>query len=402
VLERVVDLLRVQRRRDPKEAGIWATHAYARMILADAFARIGNRDRCEALAHDATEGLERALGDEIARFLLAAFAARRAQALVPAPRRDRLPASVETARAGLDRVQRYKVDRMLESCHTLLVEPGSLDAIDAWIKKSAAQPLTPASRGASLRALTPGARADQIATLVGAGDEPDRRIALAALVELEPDVAFPVLGPIVEAARTASPELCSLACFAAGRFGYRERVPQLLPRLIAAIDDALPPETFCAIVYPLLRALRWLALDSELEALVRRVQRELRLAGLPVGPRLILAGALAALDDPAGTALFDAAVAALPEGVLKLGPLAAVRALAIGATYAGPRGQALLARLEPIYARVTDDFGTNTHFCISVLYFIDALAIAHVDHFLATANVLDPEIEPLFASGLVA
>ena len=404
MLERVVDLLRVTRQRDSKEAAWWQTDAYARLILADAFARTGQRDRARSLAGKATEALERGTPDEVARFLITAFAARREQALVPLPRAQILPTPVELARSGLDRVHRYKVDRLMEHCRTLVVEPGPLDAIGEWLTKKRAvpQPLTPDNLAGALRALEPGVRASRIAKLFEAGDDSDRRVALAALVELAPHVAFPALGPIVAAARSVSPELCALACFVAARFGYGELVPPLVHRLLASVDDSLSQDAFCAIVYPMLRALRWLALDSDLEALARRIRAKFELGHLPDGPRLIVAGALVALDDPAGNSAFESTIAALPAGALKVAPLAPIRALAAGATYAGRHGHALLARFEPLYVRVTDDFGTNSHFCLSVLYFIDAMAIAYVDLLLATANVLDPEVEPLFASGLVA
>lgn len=402
MLDHVVDLLSVERRRDHREAAPWRTDPYARLILADAFARTGDRARALSLATEAKAGFERVMPDEIATFALAMFAARREQAMVPLSRSAALPGRVELARAGLQRALRYKTDRLIEHCRTL-VPRSAIDAIDSWLKRETnPAAVVPSSLATALRDLDRERRATRIAEICERGEPDDCRIALAALVELDAEVAFPALGSIVASARTAPADIAALGCFAAARFGFGELVPALVQRVFAAIDNTLAPDSLAAILCPMLRALRWLGLEAELVALVEHTRRAFAIAELPDGPRLVLASVLASFDDPEGTSLLDAAAVALPDGFLRVDRLAPVRALADGATYGGARGHALLARLRPIYMRVSDDFGTNSNFCVSVLYFIDALATAHVDLFLANANVLDPAVAPLFASGFVA
>jgi hypothetical protein len=81
--------------------------------------------------------------------------------------------------------------------------------------------------------------------------------------------------------------------------------------------------------------------------------------------------------------------------------MSTIRSFAMASTYAGQLGVRWLARLNRPFLQVTDAYGTNSHFCLSVLQFIDSVVLAHVDLALANANVLDPNVQPLLASGFV-
>jgi hypothetical protein len=76
-----------------------------------------------------------------------------------------------------------------------------------------------------------------------------------------------------------------------------------------------------------------------------------------------------------------------------------VRQIAAGASYAGAQGAALIERLYPSYATISDAYGTNSHFCLSVLNYVESLVLAHTDLAFARANVLDLSQSKMLGSG---
>jgi hypothetical protein len=75
-----------------------------------------------------------------------------------------------------------------------------------------------------------------------------------------------------------------------------------------------------------------------------------------------------------------------------------VRDVCAGATHA-PLDFALdqLRAIMPLYRDVTDSFGTNSHYCLSVLHFVESLVLAITDLRLATLDPGAPTDAPYVA-----
>ena len=103
----------VNRRRSPVEAPRELTDAYVALIVACGFGRLGDAARV-ASAIAAARAVLSPLHDPVHDFLLDAFVARATD--------DRAALATFTARhVTLDRVTRYKVDRLLEA--SILLDP---------------------------------------------------------------------------------------------------------------------------------------------------------------------------------------------------------------------------------------------------------------------------------------
>ena len=391
---------KTRRRRSPLEAPAAYTAAYAGFQLALGFARIGRPARARELAADAQRGLAEVAADPVHGYLQAAFAARIAQALAgvapEAPLPDPVGAALRSQLAALDRVARYKVDRLREASRML--EPiGQPDAVGAFIEPHDQR----SSDLVALRALDePRARAAAAAALVdaAAADPHDRERlldgVLEVLLELPERAALPLLarvapliGRLPESRRAVR---YAAALVVAGHFGHTERVPELLARLGDALHASAGPELE-RVLHHSLRALRRIGLRDDIAELLARAEHALQAAGPDaLHGRLALAGGLAFLGDTArALPIFAQARTALGDDFAALGDarkdrprrglmptLELTRALALAYAHA-PLGHALggIAELAEHLRDITDTFGTNSHFCLSVLHFVESLVL---------------------------
>ena len=143
--------------------------------------------------------------------------------------------------------------------------------------------------------------------------------------------------------------------------------------------------------------MRWLGLEVDIAATLAEVLRRFPLDDLPVPFRFVIAGSLVSMRDVRGAAMIDAELQAtrvLPAR------LANVRAIAAGASYADrDRGFEIHRKLFAPYMDMSDSFGTNSHFCLTVLQYIESLVLGVCDIELANLNVLDPTSQQLLGSG---
>jgi cellulose synthase operon protein C len=402
LLEEVVELLgSPKRRRTPKEAPWQYTEAYARLILANGFARLGQHERAIELGAAAQEvlGAHLVASDRVHGFLGDLFFHRLEAALALRPRTQRWPSELVEAHRALDRVAVYKVDRLTEASRTISItgREGSSDPIANWIQRTT--PTMPvASRIDDLRTVEePETRAGLIATLFEQPESDDVIAAcIDALTELPYELAVPLLPDVAVVAIRHEPLVQAKACFAIARFGFGELAAPKLDVLRASLPT-LDAEVLALVVPPLLRAMRWLGLDAEIAATLAAVLHRFSLDELPTPFRFVIAGALVSIGDVRGTAMIDAVLAA--TAVLPT-RLATVRAIAAGASYADRRhGFAIHRKLFAPYLDMSDSFGTSSHYCLTVLQYIESLVLGICDVELANLNVLEPTSQLLLGSG---
>jgi len=376
-----------RRKRSPVEAPATHTGAYTDLQLAHGYARIGQHERARALEAQARTALASVLADPVHAYLVAAFSARIEQAIAGQPPEAPLPEPLGAQLAALDRVARYKVDRLREASRILepLERP---DAIGAFSKKQHD------SRGpefAELRKLTDASsRAREIGMLVtraSQSDEAEKARLLDGcfdvLLEL-PEAhaapillrAWPLVGTLPEPRRAV---LYAESLVVAGHFGRTELVPDLLDALGAAVR-VVPGNELARVLDQSLRALRRIGLRNEIAELLADVETNLARAsgaGAHLHARLALAGGLAFLGDTArALPILDQARKALAESMTLTARLELTRALAQAYSQA-PLGHALggITELAGQLRDITDSFGTNSHYCLSVLHFVESLVL---------------------------
>ncbi|MBA3397446.1 MAG: hypothetical protein H0T89_32770, partial [Deltaproteobacteria bacterium] len=373
-----------RRKRSPVEAPATHTGAYVDLQLAHGYARIGQHERARALEAQARTALQAGLTDPVHAYLVAAFEARVEQAIAGQAPETPLPDVLGAQLAALDRVARYKVDRLREASRILepLERP---DAIGAFSKK---QHDARGPEFAALRALTDVAmRAKEVARLVetaARSDETDKARLLDGcfdvLLEL-PEAhaapillrAWPVIATLPEPRRAV---LYAEALVVAGHFGRTELVPDLLEALGTAVR-VVPGNELDRVLDQSLRALRRIGLRNEIAELLADVETHLASSTTNLRARLALAGGLAFLGDTArALPILDHARKALGESMTLTARLELTRALAQAYSQA-PLGHALggITELAGQLRDITDSFGTNSHYCLSVLHFVESLVV---------------------------
>ena len=376
---------RTRRVRHPIEAPVAYTGAYVGYQLAYAFARIGKHDRARMLIAASISALKPVEHDPVHRYLAGAFGARVEQAIAGLPPETPLPDELTAQLGNFTRETLYKVERLSESSRILepLERP---QAMARFLSR------TGDSRGtefAALRTMTDlvvrAKAVDELVTLA-ADSEPEREHLLAGVfdlvLELPESAAAPILLrtlPVVEALpddRRAV--LYTRALVVAGHVGRTELVPELLALLRTSIR-AVTGAALARVLQHSMRALRRIGLRHEIAELLADAEqaRPATRAVDTLRGRLALAGGLAYLGDFArALPIFDQARCAL-DGEMSLPErLDLTRALALAYAQA-PLDHALagIAALAGQFREITDMFGTNSHYCLSVLHFVDSLVL---------------------------
>lgn len=433
-LESLVELLeRTPRQRSSIEAPTKLTGAYVWLGIAYGFARLGQSERAGSLRQEAAELLD--MEDPVHDYLYRVYSARIDQALQGLP--PETPLSAELARNLNDLVEsqnsgqltRYRVDRLREASEIL--EPQvRVDAITGFLSRRQQQS---GEILAGLYDLTGDALAAEVQRWLGvasAEETPLKRRAdlydeLMDFFPLLPSVvAVPGLHTIVagvrEVASQRRAELLEEALMLVGHFG-REKlageiaqdIAELLreastseaeamaPTLggclrdlsrvgmhdrVAQLSDALAGKLGGESVRELDARIRSLATDdrrkqsaSTSEALSSAVQA--------LEARLHVAGGLAYLGHlEQAMPILEAARGVLDKTTFRVvdHTLRLTRALtqALGQC---PQEHALsaLEKLASVLAKVTDSYNTNTHFCRSVIVFMESLVLGYAKSDLA-------------------
>jgi hypothetical protein len=259
------------------------------------------------------------------------------------------------------------------------------DAMTAWIKhqKDVRGPEFEALREIS----EPAKRAKAVDKLVDAAaasdTDRDRLVdgILDVLLELPESGAVPILqrtwpliGRVPDKRKAV---LYAEALVVAGHFGRTELVPAMLDALGSAMRVVDGADLERVLQYSL-RALRRIGLRTEMADVLAAAEHAIpgtRVEALR--GRLALAGGLAFLGEFArAQPILEQARAALNETMTPPVRLDITRALALA--YAQAPLQRALAGLDELanqYKDITDSYGTNTHYCLSVLDFVESLVL---------------------------
>ncbi|HEX4456165.1 MAG TPA: hypothetical protein VH143_35130 [Kofleriaceae bacterium] len=390
--ELIVRFEKTRRKRTPLEAPPHLTNAYVSFQMAYGYARIGRADRGRELVSAARGSLGLAISDPVHAYLAAAFSARVDQAIAGQPSETPLPDELVAQLAALDRNQRYKTDRLREVSRILapLDRPHAINMFTAWNElKGTRGPEFTALRGEP----DPTKRTAMVGKLVerAASDDAERERlldgVLDVLFELPESGAVPLLGQLVTtvgklADKHRAPRYAR-ALVVAGHFGRVEQVPGLLELLRAALRlvDAAELEN---VLQFSLRALRRIGLRRETADLL--VAAEEARSGSPVQVlrgRLAIAGGLSYLGEyDRAKPIFEQAHATIdnttlsPTSTNAKERLELVRATALAYAQA-PLQHAIagIAQLSNVFKDISDVQSVNSHYCLSVLDFVESLVL---------------------------
>ncbi|HEY1811353.1 MAG TPA: hypothetical protein VGG74_03295 [Kofleriaceae bacterium] len=378
---------KTRRKRTPLEAPPHLTNAYVSFQLGWGYARIGRADRARELVAAARTSLGPAISDPVHAYLVAAFAARVDQAIAGMASETPLPDELVAQLAALDRNQRYKTDRLRERSRILspLDRPYAIGVFTAWSELRG----TRGPEFAALRALAdPLKRAvavDKLVDTAAASDADRERLLdgiLDVLLELPESGAVPILqrtmpmiGRVAEKRRAI---LYARALVVAGHFGRVELVPAMLDQLRAALKIVEAAELEQVLQFGL-RALRRIGLRGETaDLLVAAEEARAGTQAQVLRGRLAIAGGLAYLGEFArAKPIFEQSHAALATTTLSpTERLDVVRALSLAYAQA-PLQQALagIAELAGLFKDISDVQSTNSHYCLSVLDFVESLVL---------------------------
>jgi hypothetical protein len=395
-----------KRTRSAVEAPPALTRAYVHFVVAYGLARLGEAEEARRIAAEAQKALD--MKDPVHNVLARAFAARVSQAAEGLPPATPLPPDVAGALNGLDKFLRYKVDRLRQQS-TVLEPQERLDPMASY-QKGGSDP-----RGEELAALRGMTDVEELARRVGSlfaratqrGTPVEEKANLFdALMDFFPLIgeaqSIPRLYEILTATEDVPParraELLEEALMLAGHFGEAGLVRDILGKL-EPILSGLGPEharEAGAVLGGMLKTLRRVGLKEEAARLLEAMAARAQGAGTALlVQRVHLAGGLAQVGHA------DRARALLDEGLRAVAQpapgtpelpmperLQLTRALSqavglVGESYA-------LAALEAIagqLAKVTDSFNTNSHFCLSVVSFMESLVLGYASEDLALGEL---------------
>lgn len=392
-------LARAPRTRSPVEAKPELTRAYVAFVVAYGLGRLGAADRAHVFAAQGLAALD--LADPVHGFLARAFQVRIQQAAEGAPADAALPTALAAELDGLERFLRYKVDRLRQA--SAILEPTErLDPIAAF-QRAERDPR--GDRFAGLRGLDD--RAERTAKLTAIVDDaevaaPEERArlfdgVLDFLPELGESTAIGllerVLARLEDLPALAHAQLLEEALGVAGHFGDAPLVQRALAALVPLLRTVSTEHAseLASVVASALRALRRVGLRDEAATLLRTVADVAK--GDDVGAvvaRVHVAGGLAYLgrEDEARPHL-DLALLRLAQANSPVHDrLTLARALSRALGHSREDlALAALRRMEGELARVTDSYNTNSHFCLSVVAYVEALVLGYASEELVLGEL---------------
>lgn len=371
-------LWRALEARIPTTAPVECTRAYGRMTVAWAQA-------CLGLDGPAREGLDAAAAalptsDRVHSVLLALYRSGIEEALAGLPAETPPPPESLAALAALDRLDRFKVERLREQSIAVLAETGTADAFTSFVKSDAP---------ATLGVLPPDELLAAVRNTLDHLDEdepaPGLLLALNAATALGESDAASVLQRVVATAIELAitdrvPVLVESASIAAAL-----RRPEAMQEAMAALEAglcAMAGRNAPSVVEPvrsLSRSLARCGLAEQARALFTAVRDAAPEDALVV--RLRMSGAIAQVGGEVGDEIGRGLGMLEPGGSgASLAPnqrIAVVAAVADLAT-ALPVTRAAAVWSALVSQAPSDQYSTNTHFALSFLKVTEILAAAHV------------------------
>jgi len=391
---------KTSRKRSPVEAPEPQTTALVVLEFAFGFASLGRADRARELRGQAVAAVD--LSDPIFGFVVRAYEARIEQAIEGRPRETPLPPAIATMLNALGKLDRYKVDRLREAS-TVLEPQERLDPVAAFQRGGDPR----GEEFATLRGMDEvAALAREVGSLLDVATRADtfiddRARLVDGLMDFFPMLpeadAIPFLQrvaatlPSIPAARRAL--LLEEALMLAGYFGRDDMIRELAGALDGILDELIPSDAvqLAAQFGSCLHSLRRVGLASRATEVIER------LTGMAAGEsaqaleaRIHLASGLSYLGGfERAEPTLRGAQSAL--ATLKLAPserLRILRALAMAWSQA-PRERAIagLVELSRELPSITDSYNTNSHFCLSVVAFMDTMVLSLAQSELAMGEL---------------
>lgn len=386
-----------KRKRSATEADPKLTAAYVGFVFAYGAARLGRVDWARKLRQQSLGALDQ--NDAVHGFLARAYAARVDHALEGLPPETPLPADVSARLNALAKLDRYKVDR-LRQCSKVLEPHERLDPIAAF-QRGEADPRGPEFaplRGATdMEVVSKGV----VGIMNKAKSAPveERARLYDGVMDFFPQLAQEValghletlISSINDVPATRKAQLLEEALMLAGHFG-EERLARKIFAVLEPLIAGVSPDSAAEIaplVGGMLRTLRRVGLKDEASRLLVAVQSAAKGKATPhLVARLHAAAGLAYLGEmDRAKPTFEEALAVLAGDLLTPERLVLTRALA-RALGAAPI-QFAVAGLDTLQKKleiITDSFNTNSHVCLSVVDFMEALVLGYASEDLVIGH----------------
>jgi hypothetical protein len=362
-LDRIGEALLLPRRASPVEAPIVLTGAYVDFIRAWGYACIGAIDRARAVASEARTALAPALEDRVHRFLVAAFEVAVASAIEDPSVAMVWPTELVEQLHALVRIERSKVERLRDASRILV-----------WQRPEPRPVVRAAGDSEQL--------VDELRNL-----EPDLEYfdRLAQLPESAQTELLERAVPLLEVLPSPRHEACARAFAIVERLRWRDGFAIAGPLLIASHLAEQPIETLDSVLERVVRGLRRYELLEELRRVIDMVDAAVKPHITPRSkPTAREAAAARAglvvevvrqLLDGKRPAACEALAAELKKTKVPVEVRLATTRMLADAYALGRRDEALefLDRARRNLRDVTDSLGTNTHFCLAVLHYVDSL-----------------------------
>lgn len=379
------------RERSHTEANPRLTEGYVRLCVAWGHARLGQPERAVDERAQALKCITPM--DGVHGLCVALFAARIDQALSGRPTGAPLPVDVHARREALTRFDRYKADRMRELSR-ILDPRGTFNPFELYHRADAhpygeafarllSQP-DPAAVAAGLDALL--ARDTEPRTLLGAVD---------VLGTLSEALSVPRARALIVSSSSLAPatavEVLEAIAMLAASLDRHDLVAEALAALHtpASVLITTDPTAVAASLGRCAPTVRGAGHGADLQTLFDALD-----AGLSADAiggrvaRLQLAAARAAMgvapDSTAVSDAFEAVFEVLDQVSNVHERYRYLRSLALALAQTTP-AQAIagVERLWAVLPGVTDNFNTNSHFCLSVVQFMESIVLALASESLA-------------------
>lgn len=385
-----------------------STAAYVNLVFAFGFARLGERTHCQKLIDEAPRRL--AARDVVHGWLIEAYEFRISEALAGRAGIERLPADLLDRLEPMDRLARYKIDRLREHSHIL--EPHEqVDPYRNWHSRFADE-LT--KELATLSDINDSLElTDRLRRLVNSpkkGKTVAEPRILSTALELAPRLGEAFARELLEEASAALDKLSEpvdqallleKGLFLAAHYDNKLEVQRLMSRffwLIEAGGGRLPVLNLEALLGGTFRSLRKLGLRDEVGLLLDRIAHVIENSPELVSvanSRTTPSNASARLQRlllqvAAGWFYFGQADRAEPilfqaETLLFHGELKPVDQTALACAYVATLGQAplelALRRILELFGDlkgVSDTFTTSSHYSLSRLDVVEAAILSLV------------------------
>lgn len=376
--------LKTKRARNPMETAPHLTEGYVRLCVAWGHARLGQTDHARAERATALKRITPM--DGVHGLCVALFDARLQQALSGRPPGAPLPPQIQTRREALSRIDRYKADRMRELSR-ILDPRRTFDPFELY-QRADAHPFGDAFARVLGRP-TPGAVAEGLDAIFKANPTDKRSLlgVIDVLGTLPENLSVPRLRAVVSQTKALPPdvavEVLESGAVLAAALDRHDLVDEAL-KLLAAPAKALAAADPVELAASLARSapvLRGAGHGSAVSVLLDGLDAALtdttvtgRLA------RVQLAAARASLSSAASAQVmpaFDAVFGMLDQIPNQYDRYQHVRTLALALAQTTPtQAIAGVERLWILLPEVTDGFNTNSHFCLSVVQFMESMVLA--------------------------